>query len=205
MSLLLSQQGWSANSALVEGADTLAAQVSPIVAASSTAIEGPDVLQAQVSPVVAVAATATEGADVLAASVQIVVGLDVSAALNEGADVLVASVSVLSALDFSVAADEGPDLLAAAIAVPTKVGGDDVPRVEIWSTRKAKAVRQRVKRELVALRTVAPELAEAIAVPAPQPDWAAYIAQLQAVAAKLEALQADWLEQDDEEILLLLT
>lgn len=182
MSLLLSQQGWSANSALVEGADTLAAQVSPIVAASSAAIEGPDVLQAQVSPVVAVAATATEGADVL-----------------------VASVSVQSALDFSVAADEGPDLLAAAIAVPTKAGGDDVPRVEIWSTRKAKAVRQRVKRELVALRTVAPELAEAMAVPAPQPDWAAYIAQLQAVAAKLEALQADWLEQDDEEILLLLT
>ena len=166
MSLLLSQQSlvWAATAALIEGADTLAAQVSPVVAASS--------------------------------------------AVTDGADVLAASVSVVSANDFSAALLDGPDTLTALIALPTKVGGDDVPRLEVWTTRKAKAVRKRITRELVELKAAAPELVEGLAVPPPQPDWAAYVAQLQAVAAQLEALQAhrwdDWLEQDDEEILLLL-
>lgn len=166
MSLLLSQQSlvWGATAALIEGADTLAAQVSPAVAASS--------------------------------------------AITDGADVLTASVSVVSANDFSAALLDGPDTLAALVALPTKVGGDDVPRLEVWTTRKAKAVRKRITRELVELKAAAPELVEALAVPPPQPDWGAYVAQLEAVAAQLDALQArrwdDWLEQDDEEILLLL-
>lgn len=96
----------------------------------------------------------------------------------------------------------------AQASVVTKVGGDDVPRLEVWTTRKAKAVRKRITRELVELKAAAPELVEGLAVPPPQPDWAAYVAQLQAVAAQLDALQArrwdDWLEEDDEEILLLL-
>lgn len=166
MSLLLSQQSsaWAATAALIEGADTLAAQVSPVVAASS--------------------------------------------AITDGADVLAASVSVVSANDFSAALLDGPDTLTALVALPTKLGGDDVPRLEVWTTRKAKAVRKRITRELVELKAAAPELVEGLAVPPPQPDWVAYVAQLQAVAAQLDALQArrwdDWLEQDDEEILLLL-
>jgi hypothetical protein len=115
----------------------------------------------------------------------------VTAALVEGDDTLLAQVGL------------GP-----APEVPSKIGGDDVPRVEIWTTRKAKAVRKRITRELVELKAAAPDLVENLAVPAPQPDWSAYVAQLQAVAAQLEALQArrwdQWLEQDDEEILLLL-
>jgi len=115
----------------------------------------------------------------------------VTAALVEGNDTLLAQVGL------------GP-----APEAPSKIGGDDVPRVEIWTTRKAKAVRKRITRELVELKAVAPDLVENLAVPAPQPDWSAYVAQLQAVAAQLEALQArrwdQWLEQDDEEILLLL-
>lgn len=187
MSLLLSQQSavWAVTAALVEGADTLAAQVSPVVAASSAVTDGADVLQAQVGPVLALSADVADGADVLAASV-----------------------SVVSANDFSAALLNGPDTLAALVALPTKVGGDDVPRLEVWTTRKAKAVRKRITRELVELKAAAPELVEGLAVPAPQPDWSAYVAQLQAVAAQLEALQArrwdEWLEQDDEEILLLL-
>jgi hypothetical protein len=90
----------------------------------------------------------------------------------------------------------------------TKVGGDDVPRAEIWTTRKAKAVRKRIARELVELKAAAPDLVAGLAVPALQPDWSAYVAQLQAVAAELEVLQArrweEWLEEDDEDILLLL-
>jgi hypothetical protein len=90
----------------------------------------------------------------------------------------------------------------------TKVGGDDVPRAEIWTTRKAKAVRKRIARKLVELKAAAPDLVEGLAVPALQPDWSAYVAQLQAVAAQLEVLQArrwdEWLEEDDEDILLLL-
>lgn len=187
MSLLLSQQAavWAATAALIEGADTLAAQVSPVVAASSAVTDGADVLQAQVGPVLAL-----------------------SAAVTDGADVLAASVSVVSANDFSAALLDGPDTLAALVALPTKLGGDDVPRLEVWTTRKAKAVRKRITRELVELKAAAPELVEGLAVPPPQPDWVAYVAQLQAVAAQLDALQArrwdDWLEQDDEEILLLL-
>jgi hypothetical protein len=115
----------------------------------------------------------------------------VTAALVEGDDTLLAQVGL------------GP-----APEVTSKIGGDDVPRVEIWTTRKAKAVRKRITRELVELKAAAPDLVENLAVPAPQPDWSAYVAQLQAVAAQLEALQArrwdEWLEQDDEEILLLL-
>ena len=109
---------------------------------------------------------------------------------------------------------EGDDTLLAQVGLgpapegPSKIGGDDVPRVEIWTTRKAKAVRKRITRELIELKAAAPDLVEGLAVPAPQPDWSAYVAQLQAVAAQLEALQArrwdEWLEQDDEEILLLL-
>ena len=129
-------------------------------------------------------------------------------ASTDGADVLSAAVEVLSATDFSASLLDGADTLAALVALPTKLGGDDVPRVEIWTTRKAKAVRKRITRELVELKAAAPDLVEGLAVPAPQPDWSAYVAQLQAVAAQLEALQArrwdEWLEQDDEEILLLL-
>ena len=99
-----------------------------------------------------------------------------------------------------------PDVSQAAVL--TKVGGDDVPRAEIWTTRKAKAVRKRIARELVDLKAAAPDLVEGLAVPALQPDWSAYVAQLQAVAAQLEGLQArrwdEWLEEDDEDILLLL-
>ena len=163
----------------------LLSQQSSVWAATAALIEGADTLAAQVSPVVAA-----------------------SSAITDGADVLAASVSVVSANDFSAALLDGPDILAALVALPTKVGGDDVPRLEVWTTRKAKAVRKRITRELVELKAAAPELVEGLAVPPPQPDWAAYVAQLQAVAAQLDALQArrwdDWLEQDDEEILLLL-
>lgn len=163
----------------------LLSQQSSVWAATAALIEGADTLAAQVSPVVAA-----------------------SSAITDGADVLAASVSVVSANDFSAALLDGPDTLAALVALPTKVGGDDVPRLEVWTTRKAKAVRKRITRELVELKAAAPELVEGLAVPRPQPDWVAYVAQLQAVAAQLEALQArrwdDWLEQDDEEILLLL-
>jgi len=187
MSLLLSQQSavWAVTAALVEGADTLAAQVSPVVAASSAVTDGADVLQAQVGPVPAFTSASTDGADVLSAAIEVVSATDFSASLLDGADTLVA-----------------------LVALPTKLGGDDVPRVEIWTTRKAKAVRKRITRELIELKAAAPDLVEGLAVPAPQPDWSAYVAQLQAVAAQLEALQArrwdEWLEQDDEEILLLL-
>ena len=163
----------------------LLSQQSSVWAATAALIEGADTLAAQVSPVVAA-----------------------SSAITDGADVLAASVSVVSANDFSAALLDGPDTLAALVALPTKVGGDDVPRLEVWTTRKAKAVRKRITRELVELKAAAPELVEGLAVPPPQPDWVAYVAQLQAVAAQLDALQArrwdDWLEQDDEEILLLL-
>ena len=163
----------------------LLSQQSLVWAATAALIEGADTLAAQVSPVVAA-----------------------SSAITDGADVLAASVSVVSANDFSAALLDGPDTFAALVALPTKVGGDDVPRLEVWTTRKAKAVRKRITRELVELKAAAPELVEGLAVPPPQPDWVAYVAQLQAVAAQLDALQArrwdDWLEQDDEEILLLL-
>ena len=163
----------------------LLSQQSSVWAATAALIEGADTLAAQVSPVVAA-----------------------SSAITDGADVLAASASVVSANDFSAALLDGPDTLTALVALPTEVGGDDVPRLEVWTTRKAKAVRKRITRELVELKAAAPELVKGLAVPPPQPDWVAYVAQLQAVAAQLDALQArrwdDWLEQDDEEILLLL-
>ena len=182
MSLLLSQQGWAASAALAEGADTLLAQVAPVVAASVSVTDGADVLQAQAGPVPAFTSASTDGADVLAASV-----------------------SVLSSIDFSAALLDGADVLAAAVEVPSKIGGDDAPRVEIWTRRTAKAARQRATRKLRVLEAVAPEVAVPLPVAREQPDWRAYVAELQAAIAQIEAAYA-WLETDydDEEILLLL-
>lgn len=101
--------------AVTEGADVLAADVSPIVDSSVAVTEGADILAAAVGPVIEASVDVTEGADVLAASVGIVSSTaDFSSATTDGADVLAAAVSpVISA---SSATTDGADVLAAVVS-----------------------------------------------------------------------------------------
>jgi hypothetical protein len=88
----------------------------------------------------------------------------------------------------------------------TKVGGDDAPRTEIWSYRKAKRAKARVEKLLAEVREEAPALVEAIEIPQTpkrEPDWQAYANALQAIEIRLREYQ-ELLEQDDEDVLLLL-
>lgn len=91
-----------------------------------------------------------------------------------------------------------------------KVGGDDVPRerVEVWTTRKARRVERKVRRELKALEAL-PEAAPAVAsIELPQraaaPDWSAYVRALQALETQLAHMRAELEERDEEEAILLL-
>lgn len=107
-----------------------------------------------------------------------------------------------------------PSITQGGLSVPTKAGGDDVPRerIEVWTTRKAKRVERKVREqlhELEALAEEAPEIApmvEAIAVPqrAAAPDWSAYVMALQAMETQLAQVRAELEERDEEEALLLL-
>jgi hypothetical protein len=88
----------------------------------------------------------------------------------------------------------------------TKVGGDDAPRTEIWSYRKAKRAKARVEKLLAEVREEAPALVETIEIPKTpkaEPDWQAYAMALHAIEIRLREYQ-ELLEQDDEEVLLLL-
>jgi hypothetical protein len=88
----------------------------------------------------------------------------------------------------------------------TKVGGDDAPRTEIWSYRKAKRAKARVEKLLAEVREEAPALVEAVEIPKTpkaEPDWQAYAMALHAIEIRLREYQ-ELLEQDDEEVLLLL-
>jgi hypothetical protein len=88
----------------------------------------------------------------------------------------------------------------------TKVGGDDAPRTEIWSYRKAKRAKARVEKLLAEVREEAPALVEAVEIPKTpkaEPDWQAYAMALHAIEIRLREYQ-ELLEQDDEDVLLLL-
>lgn len=115
--------GISASAALLEGADTLAAQLSVTVAASLAQTEGADVLSAQVGPLVAGNASLTDGADQLAAQGGPQIALALSS--TDGADSLAAAISVsASGLSLSAALLPGADLLQAEVSSsPAAAGG----------------------------------------------------------------------------------
>jgi hypothetical protein len=95
---------------------------------------------------------------------------------------------------------------AIAKAAQTKVGGDDAPRIEVWTYRKAKRAKARVEKLLAEVREEAPALVETIEIPKTpkrEPDWQAYAMALHAIELRLREYQ-ELLEQDDEDVLLLL-
>lgn len=85
----------------------------------------------------------TEQNDVLAAAVKVLVTTSLSC--TESNDVVSISGSVVTATPVSIVAawTEQNDVYAlsgtsSAVATPSKIGGDDVPRVEVWEKRKSK-------------------------------------------------------------------
>lgn len=95
------------------------------------------------------------------------------------------------------------------VVVPTKVGGDDVPRIEIWETRQARRKAREVRRSIEVLREELPQEVEVGALPpipirVDSPDWSAYLRQLSDIEQQLRIVRERLAEQDDEEVLLLL-
>lgn len=94
------------------------------------------------------------------------------------------------------------------VVVPAKVGGDDVPRIEIWETRKARRKAREARQAIEALREELPKVEVEALPPIPirvdSPDWSLYLAQLHDIEQQLLAVRERLAEQDDEDILLLL-
>ena len=82
------------------------------------------------------------------------------------------------------------EVIPPAPEVSAKVGGDDVPRIEVWERRKAKKAEARIE---ALLEEAALEAPVALAVePAPsEPDWAAYLAELVRMERELSAQIAE--------------
>lgn len=94
------------------------------------------------------------------------------------------------------------------VVVPSKIGGDDVPRIEIWETRRARRKARETRQAIEALREKLPEVEVEALPPIPirvdSPDWSLYLAQLHNIEQQLLAVRERIAEQDDEDILLLL-
>lgn len=215
----------SASLAVTEGADTLSASVNPWVTITLSQTEGADTLSSTITISAAnpsFSLAATEGADTLSATVDVV--LNVSLGMTEGSDALTALVDAwnavaLSATDgadtltssitivgdalFSADITEGNDLLDSLIIlpqeVPTKVGGDDTPRVEYWEGRKGKKAKDKLEESIrdsyQTIMGIKPteEAIEQVIEALPIPDLVAY-----------NDLNIDSIIEEEEAIMLLL-
>ena len=102
-----SGSGISANAATTDGADTQAAQATPVLQASAATTDGADTQAAQATPVLQASAATTDGADTQTAQATPV--LQAYAATTDGADTQVAQGAVLSPLSASAATTDGAD------------------------------------------------------------------------------------------------
>jgi hypothetical protein len=180
--------GIVADASITEANDTLIATGAVGVTALLAVTEGDDSLASSTAVKVAGTASITEADDALAADVTVAGGpITVQANIAEADDTLSAT-----------GANSTP--------AETKVGGDDA-RVEVWTYRKAKKKADEVRKDLEEIREVAPALVERVELPpiprTEHPDWQAYATSLLALESRLQALQADMVEMDDEEIILL--
>lgn len=156
--------------------------------------------------------TATEGNDTLSSGASVAIAASLS--ITEGDDTLSSGATVSGGtVTATLSVTEENDTLASTatnetpVPAPTKVGGDDAFRVEIYEPKKAKRKAKRLEKKLEALRDEIPEAVEHVSIPAPPvkaTDWSSYIVQLNAIDGMLRELQAQLAEQDDEEVLMLL-
>ena len=183
-----------------------------IITGNLTATEANDSLSSGASVEVNAALSATEGNDTLSSGASVAIAASLS--ITEGDDTLSSGATVSGGtVTATLSATEENDTLASTatnetpVPAPTKVGGDDAFRVEIYEPKKAKRKAKRLEKKLEALRDEIPEAVEHVSIPAPPvkaTDWSSYIVQLNAIDGMLRELQAQLAEQDDEEVLMLL-
>ena len=106
-----SGSGISANAATTDGADTQAAQATPVLQASAATTDGADTQAAQATPVLQASAATTDGADTQAAQGTITSGVSASAATTDSMDAQVAQATPI--LQASAATTDGADTQAA--------------------------------------------------------------------------------------------